>query len=133
LRIEDSALTGESIPVEKSVETFPENTDMPLGDRIKMAYKSTLGTYGRGVGVVIATGMKTEVGKIDGMIDQNDSENTPLEVRLGELGKILGLTAIGVCVLMFGLGWLQGRDLIEMFLISVSLAVASIPEGLAAI
>ena len=133
LRIEESALTGESIPVEKSVETFPENTDIPLGDRINMAYKSTLVTYGRGVGVVIATGMKTEVGKIAGMIDQNDSEKTPLEVRLGELGKILGLTAIGVCVLMFGLGWLQGRDLIEMFLISVSLAVASIPEGLAAI
>lgn len=133
LSIEESSLTGESLPVEKSTEAIRDNPDLPLGDRVNMAYNSTLVTYGRGVGVVVATGMETEVGKIAMMIDQDESRKTPLEVRLAELGKILGFIAIGVCVLMFGLGWLQGRDLADMFLISVSLAVASIPEGLAAI
>lgn len=133
LSIEESSLTGESVPVEKSADDVPEEPDPALGDRTNMAYKSTLITYGRGIGIVVATGMETEVGKIAGMLDQEDSNETPLEIRLDELGKIIGLIAIGVCVVMFGVGWLQGRDLMDMFLISVSLAVASIPEGLAAI
>ena len=94
---------------------------------------STLVTYGRGVGVVVSTGMNTEVGKIAGIIDEEGENETPLEKRLDELGKTLGKLAAGVCVAIFIIAWLQGRDLVNMFLTSVSLAVASIPEGLAAI
>lgn len=133
LQIEESALTGESIPSEKDADLLPDDADTALGDRKNMAYKTTLVTYGRGVGVVVETGMKTEVGKIAGMIDEEKEIKTPLEKRLEELGKTLGKLAIGVCVLMFLLGWIQGRNLADMFLTSVSLAVASIPEGLAAI
>src|SRR5690606_20298210 len=89
--------------------------------------------YGRGVGVVLSTGMQTEVGKIAGIIDSEVETKTPLEKRLDELGKTLGKIAIGICALMFLIAYLQGRDLLNMFMISVSLAVASIPEGLAAI
>ncbi|MCC7317062.1 MAG: cation-translocating P-type ATPase, partial [Bacteroidales bacterium] len=94
---------------------------------------STLVTHGRGAGVVIETGMNTEVGKIANLINTEKKEKTPLEVRLDKLGKTLGLFAIGICVVIFGIALLQGRDLAEMFIISVSLAVAAIPEGLAAI
>lgn len=133
LQIEESALTGESVAAEKHAEEIIEAEDTPLGDRVNSAYMSTLVTYGRGVGVVVGTGMDTEIGKIADIIGNEESGKTPLEKRMDELGKMLGMIAIGVCVVIFVLSWIQGRDLAEMFLTSVSLAVASIPEGLAAI
>ena len=133
LQIEESALTGESVPSEKNANADLQDGNIPLGDQVNMAFMSTVVTYGRGLGVVVETGMKTEVGKIADIINQEKEEKTPLEKRLDELGKTLGKIAIGVCVVMFGLAWFQGRDLAENFLTAVSLAVASIPEGLAAI
>lgn len=133
LKIDESALTGESVPAEKDADVILESSETPLGDRINSAFMSTLVTYGRGVGVVVSTGMKTEVGKIAGIIDEEKETKTPLELRLTELGKTLGKLAVGICVIIFIIAWVQGRDLANMFLTAVSLAVASIPEGLAAI
>ena len=133
LQIEESALTGESVPAEKSAESVFEDEQTPLGDRANSAFMSTLVTYGRGVGVVVETGMQTEVGKIANILDSEEDSKTPLEKRLDELGKMLGKIAIGICVFIFIVSLLQGRDIAEMFLVSVSLAVAAIPEGLAAI
>lgn len=132
LQVEESALTGESVPSEKDASLILD-PKIPIGDRKNLAFMSSLVTYGRGVGVVVATGMNTEVGKIAGIINNEQQEKTPLEIRLNQLGKVLGKLAIGICIFIFIIGVLQGRDWIEMFLISVSLAVASIPEGLAAI
>ncbi len=132
LQIEESALTGESVPSEKDATVIHNDPKTPLGDRLNSAFMSTLVTYGRGVGVVVETGMNTEVGKIAGIIETEESK-TPLEIRLDELGKVIGKLAIGICIFIFILAIFQGRDLTEMFLTSVSLAVASIPEGLAAI
>ena len=98
-----------------------------------MAFMSTLATYGRGVGVVVDTGMNTEIGKIAKMIEQEENDETPLQKKLSELGKILGFLAVGICILIFIISFFQGRDLLEMFLTSISLAVAAIPEGLPAI
>lgn len=132
LQMEESSLTGESVPsVKDASQVHPEATS--LGDRANSAYMSTLVTYGRGIGVVVETGMRTEVGKIASIIDGEATSKTPLELRLDELGKTLGKMAIGICVLIFVVALFQKRDLVDMFLISVSLAVASIPEGLAAI
>lgn len=132
LKIEESSLTGESVPSDKIAQTtYPQDT--PLGDRENMAYMTNLVTYGRGEGVVIATGMNTEVGKIANFLDEDGESKTPLEIRLDELGKMLGKIAIAICAFIFVISLLQGRDLAEMFLTAVSLAVASIPEGLAAI
>ncbi|MBC7947362.1 MAG: HAD-IC family P-type ATPase, partial [Chitinophagaceae bacterium] len=133
LQIEESALTGESVPSEKLANILLEDPETPLGDKLNMAFMSTLVTYGRGVGVVVGTGMNTEVGKIAGLIHDEIDTKTPLEKRLGELGKTLGKIAVGICVAMFILGYFRGMDLVDLFLTSVSLAVASIPEGLAAI
>lgn len=132
LQIEESALTGESVPSNKDAKLILDDPQTPLGDRANLAFMSTLVTYGRGVGVVVETGMKTEVGKIADVIDTEEPP-TPLEIRLDELGKMLGKLAVGICILIFVIALLQGRDLAEMFLTAVSLAVASIPEGLAAI
>lgn len=133
LQIEESALTGESVPTPKDASITLKAPNTPLGDRDNAAFMSTLVTAGRGLGVTVGTGMHTEVGKIARIIDTEEQIKTPLEIRLNRLGKSLGKIAIGICVLIFGVALLQGRDLAEMFLISVSLAVASIPEGLAAI
>jgi len=133
LQIEESALTGESVPAEKNAKSVFTDPETPLGDRLNSAFMSTVVTYGRGTGVVVRTGMETEVGKIAGIIDQEQTTKTPLEKRLDGLGKTLGQIAVGICVLMFLIGFFQDRDLTDMFLTSVSLAVASIPEGLAAI
>ena len=132
LQIEESAMTGESVPSQKDASLLLDE-ETPLGDRKNLAFMGSLVTYGRGMGVVVATGMETEMGKIAGMIGEEEEEKTPLEKRLNELGKILGKLAIGICLFIFVVSVLQGRDLAEMFLTSVSLAVASIPEGLAAI
>ena len=133
LQIDESALTGESVAAEKDAGAKFDEEYIPLGDRINLAYMSTLVTYGRGVGLVIGTSNQTEVGKIAGFLDTGETEETPLEIRLDHLGKTLGKVAIGICVVIFIISYFQGRDLTEMFLTSVSLAVASIPEGLAAI
>ncbi len=133
LQIEESALTGESVPAEKDASQIHIELKTPLGDRMNMAFMSTLVTSGRGVGVVVETGMTTEVGKIATLINTEKKEKTPLEIRLDKLGKTLGMFAIGICVVIFVIALLQGRNLAEMFILSVSLAVAAIPEGLAAI
>jgi len=132
LQVEESAMTGESVPSEKDASlVLDEKT--PLGDRENLAFMTTLVSKGRGAGVVTGTGMNTEVGRIANIIDGEGEARTPLEIRLNELGKVLGKLAIGICLFIFIISVIQGRDLAEMFLTSVSLAVASIPEGLAAI
>lgn len=132
LKIEEAALTGESLPVDKD-NAILEGNDIPLGDRINMAYSGTIVTYGRGTGVVVETGMSTQMGRIAEMIQSEDSVKTPLQKRLESLGRILGIAALGICGLIFLIGILYGRDIFDMFLTSVSLAVAAIPEGLPAI
>jgi Ca2+-transporting ATPase len=133
LQIEESALTGESVPADKNADELHEDPKTPLGDKSNMAFMSTLATYGRGEGVVVASGMETEVGKIAKILDEDHDELTPLQKRLEELGKVLGFFAIGICALIFVIALFQKRDLFEMFLTAISLAVAAIPEGLAAI
>lgn len=132
LKTEEAALTGESLPSEKKAEVLSE-PDIVLGDRTNMAYMSSSVTYGRAVGVVTATGMQTEVGKIAGYISEEESDVTPLQKKLDELGKYFTFIILGVCVVIFGVGMFQGREIIEMLLTSISLAVAAIPEGLPAI
>lgn len=133
LQIDESALTGESVAAEKDASAVFSEDYIPLGDRANLAYMSTLVTYGRGIGVVTGTGTNTEVGKIADILSQDNETKTPLEIRLDQLGKTLGKAALVICVLIFIISFFQGRDLTEMFLTSVSLAVAAIPEGLAAI
>jgi Ca2+-transporting ATPase len=133
LKIDESALTGESVPADKDSSLIFPDAKTPLGDRANMAFMSTLVTGGRGIGVVVETGMNTEVGKIADLINSEKKTKTPLEIRLDKLGRTLGKIAIGICVLIFIIALFQGRDLAEMFILSVSLAVAAIPEGLAAI
>lgn len=133
LKVEESALTGESVPVDKDARIKLEASDTPLGDQKNMAFMSTLATYGRGIGIAVGTGMNTEIGKIAKMLDQQETELTPLQKKLAELGKTLGFGAIIICIIMFVVGLLQGKDPLEMLLIAISLAVAAIPEGLPAI
>ncbi len=131
LKVQEAALTGESVPVEKAEGVLKD--DCALGDRVNMAFSSSLVTYGRGRGIVVETGMSTEVGKIAAMIQEAPETETPMQRRMNALGKTLGIVALSVCALMFLVGLLYGRDLLEMFMTAVSLAVAAIPEGLAAI
>ncbi|MDP4089646.1 MAG: cation-translocating P-type ATPase [Bacillota bacterium] len=133
LKIEESTLTGESVPVEKAADTVFEASDTSLGDQRNMAFMSTLAAYGRGIGIAIGTGMNTEIGKIARMLEEQKNELTPLQKKLEELGKILGFGAIIICALIFIVGLLQGRPVFQMFLTAISLAVAAIPEGLPAI
>ena len=132
LKIEESALTGESVPSEKDF-TYKAENETPLGDRINMAYMSTVVTYGRGAGVVVSTGMSTEIGKIAKILEDTVEEMTPLQKRLADLGKMLGILTIVICALLFLVALLQKRDLIEMLLTAISLSVAAIPEGLPAV
>ncbi len=132
LQTEEAALTGESLPSDKQAGEL-EGEDLVLGDRTNMAYMSSSVTYGRGVGVVTATGMETEVGRIAGFISEADSDVTPLQKKLDELGKYFTFIILGVCVVIFAVGLLEGRELLDMLLTSISLAVAAIPEGLPAI
>ncbi len=133
LQVDESSLTGESLPAEKDASQRYEDQKTALGDRLNLGFMSTIVTRGRGVGVVVETGMNTEIGNIASIINTEAQSKTPLEIRLDKLGKTLGIIAIVICVLIFIIAMVQGRDLPEMFLISVSLAVAAIPEGLAAI
>lgn len=132
LEIEESPLTGESVPVEKSIEPLAEK-EPGIGDMKNMAFMGTLVTKGSGMAVVVATGMKSEMGKISGLIQEAQTMETPLQRRLQQLGKILVTVAVILTVLVTVIGVLQGRELYTMFLIGVSLAVAAIPEGLPAI
>jgi len=133
LQIEESALTGESVPSSKFYDKEFSEENIPVGDRTNMAFMSTLVTYGRGEGVAVGTGMETLVGNIAKSLNEETDDMTPLQKRMDELGKTLGKLALGITILMFVIGFLQGRDLLDMLLTSISLAVAAIPEGLPAI
>jgi P-type Ca2+ transporter type 2C len=133
LKVEEAALTGESVPVEKDAQ-LTLRQDVPLGDRINTAFSGTMVSYGRGRGVVVSTGMHTQIGLIASMLQSVQEEQTPLQQRLDHLGKLLGIGALAVCGIVFGVGWLfYGLEAREMFMIAVSLAVAAVPEGLAAV
>jgi Ca2+-transporting ATPase len=133
LKIEEAALTGESVPVEKSTGEILEK-DIVIGDRRNMAYLGSSVTYGRGAGVVTATGMNTEVGKIAGYLtDSKETEETPLQKKLAEMSRYLSIGVIAIAIVIFIIGLLQGRAYLEMLLTSISLAVAAMPEGLPAI
>ncbi|WP_312499374.1 cation-translocating P-type ATPase [Enterococcus sp.] len=133
LKIEEAALTGESVPVEKEL-TVIEGNDIGIGDRVNMAYSNSNVTYGRGKGVVVNTGMGTEVGKIAGMLASAQETETPLKRNLNELGKFLTIAIIVIAVIMFFVGTIfNNTSWVDMLLTSISLAVAAIPEGLPAI
>ena len=132
LKSQEASLTGESVPVEKDSKAI-EGNEISIGDRINMLFSSSLITYGRGRAIVVETGMHTEVGKIAGMINSTEKQETPLQRRLNSLGKTLGIAALVICAVIFGIGLLQGKGLIDMFMTAVSLAVAVIPEGLVAV
>jgi Ca2+-transporting ATPase len=133
LKIDESAFTGESLPSDKNSNAIIPDNASPIGDRINMAFMSTLATYGRGIGVAVSTGMNTEIGHIATLLEQETKQITPLQMRLSRLGKILGYLSILICTLIFVISYFQQRDLLEMLLVSISLAVAAIPEGLPAI
>lgn len=131
LKVQEASLTGESVPSEKEAEDLlPE--DCPLGDRSNMAYTSAIVTYGRATGVVVATGMDTEVGNIAGMLDNQDDTDTPLKRKLNAVGKTLTIVGLIVCALIFAIGTFYQRPLIPQFLVAISLAISIIPEGLPA-
>ena len=132
LKTQESSLTGESVPVEKTSEIIEEQ-EIGIGDRKNMLFSSSLVTYGRGKGIVVETGMTTEVGKIAGMINSTEKQETPLQQKLDKLGKTLGIAALVICAVIFILGILQGKEIISMFMTAVSLTVAAIPEGLVAV
>ena len=132
LKAQESSLTGESVPVEKQASVINEE-ELPIGDRANMLFSSSLVTYGRGKGVVVETGMNTEVGKIAEMLSGTEEQETPLQKKLNGLGKTLGIVSLIICIIIFIIGMAQGREVISMFMTAVSLAVAAIPEGLAAV
>ena len=131
LKIEEAALTGESQAVDKIIDALGEE-ELSIGDKKNMAFKGTFVTYGRGTGVVIATGMQTELGRIAKML-QEDETLTPLQQRMASFGKKLSVMVLFLCVLFFVAGWLRGEDITKMVLTSISLAVAAIPEALPAV
>ncbi len=141
MKIEEAALTGESVPVNKMVDKIELSAnakDVPLGDRKNMVYMGSTVVYGRGVAVITATGMDTEMGKIAGALAQAEEGKTPLQVKLGQLSKILTYLVLGICVLVFGVqlirhGGFSFDFTLEAFMVAISLAVAAIPEGLAAV
>lgn len=132
LRVEEAALTGESVAVEKNA-TLVLDDDIPLGDRKNTAFLGTVVSYGRGRGVVTSTGMHTQLGMIAAMLQAVEEEETPLQRRLDQLGKTLGWACLVICAMVFVAGWLQGGDPLELFMVAVSLAIAAVPEGLPAI
>ncbi len=134
LKVEESALTGESLPIEKDASfQGKKGGNLGLGDRRNMAYMSTIVTYGRGEGIVTATGMDTELGRIATMITEAREEMTPLQKRLGELGKVLSLLSLLLCAALFAIAVFQHRNIPEMLITAISLAVAAVPEGLPAV
>ena len=131
LKADESSLTGEAVPSEKHDGVLLEST--PLADRHNMVYSSTFITSGHGTAIVVETGMNTQVGKIAEMIDKEETPDTPLQKSLAKTGKILGISALAICVIIFVLGVIQKVPPLEMFMIAISLAVAAIPEGLPAV
>ncbi len=132
MKVQESALTGESVAVDKFDEAISED-EIGIGDRKNMLFSSSLITYGRGKGIVVETGMTTEVGKIAEMINETEEDETPLQIKLNNLGKTLGIVALVICAVIFVVGLLYGKSPLNMFMTAVSLAVAAIPEGLAAV
>ena len=132
LKVEEAALTGESLPVEKDPDAeIRENA--PLGDRINMVYSGCSVSYGTGMAVVTATGMDTEMGKIASLLNDETDEETPLQQKLAQLGKILGYICLAACAVVFVVGLIDGMSPLDIFMVAVSLAVSAIPEGLPAI
>lgn len=132
LKIEESALTGESLPIEKNA-SFVAGKELPIGDRKNMGFMSTMVTYGRGMGIVTATGMNTEIGRIASMIQDAKEEMTPLQKRLGDLGRVLSIVSLVLCASLFLIALAQKRNIFEMLITAISLAVAAVPEGLPAV
>jgi Ca2+-transporting ATPase len=132
LKLDESSLTGESVPVDQNAEIILDD-DAPLGDRVNMVHMGSSVTYGRGVAVVVATGMSTQMGRIAAMLQEGEQETTPLQQKLEVLGKRLGTAAVLMCAGVFIAGLARGERAFDMFLTAVSLAVAAIPEGLPAI
>lgn len=131
LKIEEAALTGESHAIDKITHSL-EVDDLPVGDKKNMAFKGTFVTYGRGTGVIIATGMQTELGRIAKMLQESETL-TPLQQRMASFGKKLSLLVLFLCIVFFVTGWLRGEDMVKMIMTSISLAVAAIPEALPAV
>jgi len=132
LKVDESALTGESLPVEKDASA-EISEGAPLGDRINMVYSGCSVSYGTGLAVVTATGMDTEMGKIASLLNEESEEETPLQQKLAQLGKILGYICLAACAIVFVVGLVDGMAPLEIFMVAVSLAVSAIPEGLPAI
>ncbi len=132
MSIQESSMTGESVPVEKSPEVLPDE-DIPLGDRTNMAYSSGVVTFGHGKGIVVGTGMNTEIGKIADMLGGEGDTQTPMQIRLEKLGKVIGIASVAICFVIFIIGILNRHEVIDMLMVAISLAVAAIPEGLPAI
>ncbi len=129
LKIDEKALTGESVPVEKDSSFIPgEKTG--IGDRLDLAYMSTVVTYGRGIGEVAHVGMETQIGKIADMVGKEKDKPSPLQKGMDELSRVLGIAVIIICAVVFLIGFLQGREVLELLMTAVSLAVAAIPEGI---
>ncbi|HJB89692.1 MAG TPA: cation-translocating P-type ATPase [Candidatus Blautia excrementigallinarum] len=139
MKIEEAALTGESVPVNKIVDLLQLNSqkDVPLGDRKNMVYMGSTVVYGRGKAVVTGTGMNTEMGKIAKALSQAQDEATPLQIKLNQLSKILTVLVVGICAVIFAVGLMRAgissETILSTFMVAVSLAVAAIPEGLAAV
>ncbi|RFS14401.1 cation-translocating P-type ATPase [Emticicia sp. C21] len=131
LRIDESSLTGESVPVDKEINELKENS-IPLGDQLNMAFKGTLVTNGKAEGLVVRTGMNTELGKIAGLLQEKEAV-TPLQARMTKFGKNLSYIILGICVVLFVSGLVRGEETFKILLLSVSLAVAAIPEALPAL
>ena len=132
LKVQEASLTGESVPVEKNINKI-DDSEIGIGDRTNILFSSSLVTYGRGKGIVVETGMTTEVGKIAQMINDTEEQETPLQQKLNSLGKTLGIVAVSICAVIFVIGLIQKKEPISMFMTAVSLAVAAIPEGLVAV
>ena len=133
VRVEESALTGESLPIDKTDDKLNVQDEVPLGDRNNMLYYGSSIVYGRCEAVVVATGMDTELGKIAEALTSQKTEITPLQKKINELSKVLTIIVVAIAVMMFFVGYLQGNKILEVFMLAISLAVAAIPEGLSAV